>query len=311
MNQLIAIVGPTAVGKSALALCLAQTFGGEIVSADSRQVYRYMDIGTAKPPQSLLEQVPHHFINILNPDQDYSAGQYAKAARPVIQKILKMKILPLVVGGSGLYIRALVEGFFREEIKDPSLREKLQARLEREGIDSLYRELQEADPIAAEKIHPNNTRRVIRALEVYYAVKIPISKIQQENPDPAPFRAVKIGLNIERKKLYARINERVETMFEEGLVEEVRHILGLGYSPELNALNSVGYKEVLVYLQGEIDLFNCKELVKQNTRRYAKRQLTWFRAEEDIHWIDMESGDDFSGTVNMILDVFADSGNSV
>lgn len=303
------LCGSTGVGKTALSKAIAERVPAEIVSADSRQIYRYMNIGTAKPPQSLLEQVPHHFINILNPDQDYSAGQYAKAARPVIQKILKMKKLPLVVGGSGLYIRALIEGFFREDIKDPSLREKLRARLEREGIDSLYRELQEADPTAAEKIHPNNTRRVIRALEVYYAARTPISKIQQENPDPAPFRAVKIGLNMERKKLYDRINERVETMFEEGLVEEVRHILDLGYSPELNALNSVGYKEVLAYLQGGIDLFNCKELVKQNTRRYAKRQLTWFRAEKDIHWIEMESGDDLSGIVDMILDVFGDSGN--
>lgn len=304
------LCGPTGVGKTALSQAIAERVSSEIASADSRQIYRYMDIGTAKPPQSLLEQVPHHFIGILDPDQDYSAGQYAKAARPAIQKILKRKKLPLVVGGSGLYIRALVEGFFREDIKDLYLREKLQARLEREGIEFLYRELQEADPIAAEKIHPHNTRRVIRALEVYYAARTPISKIQQENPDPAPFRAVKIGLNMERKKLYARINARVETMFDEGLVNEVRHILGLGYSPELNALNSVGYKEVLAYVQGEIDLFNCKELVKQNTRRYAKRQLTWFRAEKDIRWIEMNSGDDLSGTIDIILDVLADSENS-
>lgn len=305
------LCGPTGVGKTMLSQAIAERIPSEIVSADSRQIYRYLDIGTAKPPQSLLEQVPHHFIGILEPDRDYSAGQYAKAARPVIQKILKRKKLPLVVGGSGLYIRALVEGFFKDDIKDPHLREKLQTRLEREGIESLYRELQEADPAAAEKIHPNNTRRVIRALEVYHAARTPVSKIQQENPDPAPFRAVKVGLNMERKKLYARINKRVETMFEEGLVEEVRDILEKGYSADLNALNSVGYKEVLAYLQGEIDLFNCKELVKQNTRRYAKRQLTWFRAEKDIHWIEMESGADLSGKVDMILEVLADSGKSI
>lgn len=310
-NSVLVLCGPTGVGKTALSQAIAERIPTEIVSADSRQIYRHMDIGTAKPPQSLLEKVPHNFIDILNPDQDYSAGQYAKAARPAIQKILHRKKLPLVVGGSGLYIRALVEGFFKEDIKDPHLREKLQARLEREGIESLYRELQEADPAAAEKIHPNNTRRVIRALEVYYAARTPISKIQQENPDPAPFRAVKVGLNMERKKLYARINARVEAMFEEGLVEEVRHILGLGYSPELNALNSVGYKEVLAYLHGEIDLFNCKELAKQNTRRYAKRQLTWFRGEKDIHWIEMKTGADLSGTVDLILEVLAKSGKSI
>lgn len=300
-NTIVLLCGPTGVGKTAVSQALAGQFPLEIVSADSRQIYRYMDIGTAKPPLSFRERIPHHFIDILNPDCDYSAGQYAGEARRVIQEIFRRGKLPLVVGGSGLYIRALIEGFFREDVKDPQIRRKLAERLEREGIDPLYAELLGVDPQSAESIHPHNSRRVIRALEVYYAAGVPLSQIQRENPDPPPFRAIKIGLNMERKKLYAQIDRRVEAMFEEGLVEETRRILGMGYSAELNALNSVGYKEVIAYLWGEADLFTCKELVKRNTRRYAKRQLTWFRAEKDIHWIEVDPAAGFENAAESIL----------
>jgi tRNA dimethylallyltransferase len=300
-DTVLVLLGPTGVGKTAFSKVIAEKVPLEIVSADSRQVYRYMDIGTAKPPPALQQEIPHHFIDILDPDQDYSAGLYAKSARKVIEGISQRKKIPLVVGGSGLYIRALIEGFFREDIKNLDLRNKLQARLEREGIDILYAELVRVDHRAAEKIHPNNTRRVIRALEVFYTAGNPLSEIQKEKTDPAPFQAIKIGLTMERKKLNGRINRRVEEMFEEGLVEEVRGILEMGYSPELNALNSVGYKEVIAYLQGEIDLFACKELVKQNTRRFAKRQFTWFRSEQNTIWIEISENESFPAIAERIL----------
>jgi tRNA dimethylallyltransferase len=302
-DTVLVLLGPTGVGKTALSKEIAEKIPVEIVSADSRQVYRYMNIGTAKPPPALQREIPHHFIDILDPDQDYSAGQYAKSARKVIGEIFQRKKIPLVVGGSGLYIRALIEGFFREDIKNPDIRKQLQARLQREGIDILYAELTRVDPRAAEKIHPNNTRRVIRTLEVFYTAGIPLSEIQKEKTDPALFRAIKIGLTMERKKLYTRINQRVEEMFEEGLVEEVRGILEMGYSLQLNALNSVGYKEVIAYLKEEIDLFTCKELVKQNTRRFAKRQFTWFRNEEDITWINVSETETFPAIAKRIVQI--------
>jgi tRNA dimethylallyltransferase len=302
-NTVLVLLGPTGVGKTALSKAIAEKVLLEIVSADSRQIYRYMDIGTAKPSLALQKQIPHHFIDILEPDENYSAGQYMKTARRVIEEIIQRKKLPLVVGGSGLYIRALIEGFFQEDIKDSQLREKLQTRLKREGSGALYDELNRVDPAAAKEIHPNNTRRMIRALEVFYTAGIPISEIQEKNPDPAPFRAIKIGLAMERKKLYAKINQRVEMMFEEGLVEEVRRILNMGYSPEINALNSVGYREAIAYLRGDIDLFTCKELVKQNTRRYAKRQFTWFRKEQDITWMEISGNEDIPGAVKQIMDI--------
>jgi tRNA dimethylallyltransferase len=276
-NTVLVLLGPTGVGKTALSKAIAEKVLLEIVSADSRQIYRYMDIGTAKPSLALQKQIPHHFIDILEPDEK--------------------------VGGSGLYIRALIEGFFQEDIKDSQLREKLQTRLKREGSGALYDELNRVDPAAAKEIHPNNTRRMIRALEVFYTAGIPISEIQEKNPDPAPFRAIKIGLAMERKKLYAKINQRVEMMFEEGLVEEVRRILNMGYPPEINALNSVGYREVIAYLRGDIDLFTCKELVKQNTRRYAKRQFTWFRKEQDITWMEISGNEDIPGAAKRIMHI--------
>lgn len=297
----LVILGPTGSGKTALSEAIAGKIPAEIVSADSRQIYRFMDIGTAKPPATLQQKFPHHFIDILNPDQDYSAGEYARAAREVIEQIFQRKKLPLVVGGSGLYIRALLEGFFKEDVKDPGIRAELERRMEREGIEPLYAELRRVDPAAAEKIHPRNTRRVIRFLEVYYACGTPMSQIQQASPDPAPFAALKIGLAVERKTLYARINRRVEEMFEQGLVQEVRELLQRGFPRESNTLNSVGYKEVIAYLRGEIDLFTCKELVKRNTRRYAKRQMTWFRAEKNVHWIESGAEADLPALAERVL----------
>ncbi|MFQ5583149.1 MAG: tRNA (adenosine(37)-N6)-dimethylallyltransferase MiaA [Calditrichia bacterium] len=299
------LLGPTAVGKTAIALAIAGKIDCEIVSADSRQVYRYMDIGTAKPRGEILKKIPHHFIDIIDPDQDYSAGQFANEARQVIRQILKKGKIALVVGGSGLYLRALLEGFFGGDIRDEKIRSRLNERLQREGAEKLFRELSEVDPPLAAVTHPNNVKRVLRGLEVYLASGIPLSQIQKKQKDPAPFAYKKFGLTMERKQLYERINHRVEEMFEQGLINEVRDLLKKGYSEKLNSLNSVGYKEAIDYLKGHTDLRTCIERVKQNTRRYAKRQFTWFRAEKDIHWVSIEPANDYIDTAaREILDQF-------
>jgi tRNA dimethylallyltransferase len=287
-NTVVVICGPTAVGKTALSLKVAERVGGEIVSADSRQIYRYMDIGTAKPTAAERAIAPHHFIDMLNPDENYSAGEYARDARAVIADIFARGNQPVVVGGSGLYIRALLEGFFSFDAKDERLRLELKKRLATEGPESLYRELQQVDPKLAEKTHPNSTKRVMRGLEVYYLTGKPLTQIQASYRDPAPFNWVKIALEMDRKTLYTRINRRVENMFEMGLVDEVKQLQKMGYTPDLNALNTVGYKEVFAYLEGEMDLFTCKEQIKQNTRQYAKRQFTWFRGENDVKWLSID-----------------------
>lgn len=293
----LVLVGPTGVGKTDVSIQIAKRINSEIISADSRQIYRQMNIGTSKPSKEYLESVPHHFINILNPDKDYSAGQYAKEARTVVRQICERGNTPLVVGGSGLYIRALLNGFFGEDYRDESIRLQLNARLEDEGPERLYSELQRVDPQSSNQTHPNNKKRVLRSLEVYYITGKPISEIQQSGEDPADFPWIKFGLIMRRESLYERINHRVDRMFKSGFVAEVQDLLKNGYSPKLNSLNSVGYKEVVEYLNSNLDLENCISLVKQNTRRYAKRQLTWFRRETDIHWATIEGNEGFASEI--------------
>jgi len=293
----LVLAGPTGVGKTDISIQIANRINCEIVSADSRQIYRFMNIGTSKPYKETLESVPHHFIDILNPDEDYSAGQYAKEAREVIQRIRESRKIPLVVGGSGLYIRALLNGFFGEDYRDESIRAQLNNRLKKEGALNLYSDLQRIDPQSAEQTHPNNVKRILRSLEVYYITGRPMSQIQKSGEDPAPFPWIKFGLIMNRENLYERINGRVDQMFKEGLIEEVQDLLKNGYSPKLNSLNSVGYKEIIEYLDDDLDLENCVSLVKQNTRRYAKRQLTWFRRETDVHWVAIENPANFSSEI--------------
>ena len=302
-NTALIIFGPTGIGKTEVSLEIVKHVSCEIVSADSRQVYRFMDIGTSKPSKEALRNIKHHFINILNPDQDYSAGQYAKEAREIINQIFDRRNTPLIVGGSGLYVKALLEGFFGEDFRDESIREQLQNRMDENGTKHLYAELQKVDPQTAVGIHPNNTRRILRSLEVYYITGEPISQIQNSKKDPAPFPWIKFGLTMKREKLYERINQRVDKMFKDGLVEEVQNLLKKRYSTELNSLNSVGYKEVINYLDNKMTLEECIHLIKQNTRRYAKRQLTWFRKEEDINWVTIEDYENFTSQIaNSILE---------
>ncbi len=286
-RRVIILVGPTASGKTTVSLQLAKILDGEIVSADSRQFYQFMDIGTAKPSKEELLQVYHHFINCLTPDQNFNAAEYSKNARQVIDEIIERGKVPIVVGGSGLYIKALVDGFFEVESTDHNVRAILNERLEKEGAEKLLEELRIVDPVAASSMVPGNKKRIVRALEAFQVSGIPISQLQQKNI-PADFTPCFVGLNWERKKLYERINLRVDKMFEEGLMDEVIKLQQLGYSPELNALQTVGYRDVFEHLSRKISFDRMMVLIKQNTRRYAKRQLTWFRADTRIKWFDVE-----------------------
>lgn len=305
-KQAIAVIlGPTGVGKTDLSILISKEIPVEIISADSRQIYKLLDIGTAKPSPHILNEIPHHFINYLDLDQYYSAGQFGKEARKKIMQIFTRGRIPLIVGGSGLYIRALLKGFFEGNIVNLEIRQSLQKRLEEEGSKALYKELMELDRESASKIHPNNSKRVLRALEVCLVSGKKFSSLRKKKPPPMPYRILKFGINKSRNKLYQDINSRVDLMFQNGLVSEVTRILDLGYDINLNSINTVGYKEVIRFLKGEIDQNTCIEQVKQNSRRYAKRQLTWFRAEKDIQWYIIENSEDLKMVASDIVNAIS------
>jgi len=283
--KLVAILGPTATGKSSLALHLAGKYGGEIISADSVQVYRGLDIGSAKPSAEDRRRIPHHLIDILDPDQDYSASAFRDQADEIIRRLCRGISPIFVAGGTGLYLKVLSRGLFRGPGGDPRLRQALRRKAETEGSASLHKELGQWDPEAASRIHPHDTFRLIRALEVYSLSHRPISEFQKEHGfRENPYRILKIGLQCEREELYRNIEARVDEMIKKGWVEEVRSLLEEGYSPSLKSMQSLGYKRLISHLLGEMELDRAIELIKQDTRRFAKRQITWFRADPGILW---------------------------
>jgi tRNA dimethylallyltransferase len=302
------VVGPTGVGKTEVALKLAEILGAEIVSADSRQIYRYLDIGTDKPPRSARERIPHHFIDILDPDEEYNAGFYSRDARRIIDEIFARGRLPLVVGGSGLYIRALVDGFYDAEVRDATIKKSLLERAQREGAPRLYAELAAVDPETAARLHPNDTQRITRALEVFSITGRPFSALAKQGNVPAEFQPVFVGLVRDRAELYAQIEARVDVMLSRGLVAEVQRLQEMGYGPELNALQTVGYREVFRYLAGELSESEMVAEIKKNSRRYAKRQLTWFRRDTRIVWFDLTGEKDLSEIVDQITSVLRERG---
>ncbi|MFN8358801.1 MAG: tRNA (adenosine(37)-N6)-dimethylallyltransferase MiaA [Candidatus Kapaibacterium sp.] len=289
----IALVGATASGKTAVSLALSQYIPSEILSADSRQIYRYLDIGTAKPSLDELSACMHHFIDILTPDIPYSAGEFADDAREVMTKLHARDVLPVIVGGSGLYIRALCEGIFQESELDTSgERAALDGRLLKEGRDALYDELCRIDPPSALRYSDKNPRRILRALEYYYTTGIPLSQAHALSPlPPIPFTTYYFGINHPRDVLYERINRRCIDMWESGLVDETQHVLDLGYSRDSNSLNTVGYKEAMCFLEGSMSAAEALAAMQQSTRRYAKRQLTWFRKNPAIQWLSGSTGE--------------------
>ena len=301
------IVGPTAVGKNLLALGLALSFDGEIVNADSRQIYRFMEIGTAKPSVTDQALVPHHLIDILEPDARFSLALFLELAHQAIQDIQARGKLPIVVGGTGQYIRAILEGWQVPRVPpDGQLRQELEEEAKRDGAESLHRRLHQLDPEAASKIDPRNLRRVIRALEVFQVTGKPPSTVRHKHP--TPYSPLIVGLTMSRQALYRRIDQRVEEMLETGLVEEVRGLLKLGYSPESPGLSTMGYKEITRHLRGELILEEASQRIKYETHRFARHQYAWFRLPDPrINWL--QAGSEASGQAGGLVSEFLRRGD--
>ncbi len=285
-RRIVAVVGPTCSGKTQIGIELARLVGGEIVSADSRQIYRLINIGTAKPSPEELAAVPHHLVDIIPLDEVVSAGTFGKFARDAIAEVLARKRIPILVGGSGLYLRAAIDGLFEAPEIDPAVKRVLRARLKKEGPDCLLKELKRVDPESAIGLLPQNYKRILRALEVYESSGKKISVLRSERPQIPDYLTIQFGIRYERKELYARIEKRVDLMISGGLVEEVRELLRRDFSPELNSLQTVGYKEAIMYVRGDITFEEMASRIKMNTRRFAKRQMTWFRKDRRIVWIE-------------------------
>jgi tRNA dimethylallyltransferase len=287
MNRLVAVVGPTGVGKSRLALYLAKALNGEIVSADSRQLYRYMDIGTAKPTPEELALVPHHLIDIASPDEDFSLARFQQLAFKAIEDINQRNRLALLVGGSGLYVWSVLGGWQIPAVApDPEFRRHLEAKAAGGG-EKLYQELARLDPAAAQRIDPRNVRRIIRVLEVHRSVQAPIS-LMQDKQAPS-FQSVIIGLTTDRAGLYRRIDQRVDDMIERGLVDEVKGLLERGYDAGLPAFSGIGYKQIIRFLEGELTLEAAIQNIKFESHRLVRHQYSWFRPKDDrIGWFDID-----------------------
>ena len=279
----VLILGPTGSGKTALSLALAERFNGEIVSCDSVAVYRGMDLGTAKPSREERERAPHHLIDVADPDHPFTAGAYSRAARATLREIAERGHLPIVTGGTGLYLRALTEGLFAGPERHEDLRARLRTTAQKRGPGWLHRILLRIDPDSAARIHPNDASKLIRAIEVCLAARRPMSQVLSRDPLTG-FRLLRIGLNPPRQKLYARLDERCAAMFGAGLVEETRGLLAR-YG-QVKALDSLGYRQALAVIDGSLPLESAVTAAQQGHRNYAKRQLTWFRREPDVHWIE-------------------------
>lgn len=282
---LVVVLGPTASGKTALALALARRSRGEIINCDSVAMYREFEIGTAKPTREERAEVPHHLVDCVDPLSDVSAGEYARQARQVLQEIVSRKHLPIVSGGTGLYLRALLEGLFSGPQRSEPLRERLRKRAAKRGTGYLHHILRRLDPAAAERIHANDVPKLIRAIEVCLASRQPMTQLWHEGREPlAGFRILRLGLNPDREALYARINERAAKMFDDGLIAETEVLLAK-YGASARPLASLGYKQALQFLRGELDRKSALGAAQQAHRNYAKRQITWFRREPDVRWL--------------------------
>ncbi len=298
----IIVCGPTGIGKTAFAIELAREFRGEIIGADSMQVYRQMDIGTAKPTSAERDRVYHHMVDIVDPDEDFDAEIYADRAFAIITALAMQQVLPVVVGGTGLYIKSLECGLFQAPPADETVRVRMRHAAVHAGGKKLFERLQQVDPIAAGKLHINDTYRVMRALEVYEITGKPISELQnghrfKENR----LATLKLGLRMDRERLYARIDRRVDQMIIEGLLDEVRDLLGSGYSSRLKSMQAIGYRHMVAYLEGRVDWSTTIQKLKRDTRRYAKRQMTWFGSDQEVVWIDPVLSEGVKPTIRRFL----------
>lgn len=299
-ERVVVIIGPTAVGKTAISIELAKRFSGEIISGDSMQIYRGMDIGTAKISKEEMDGIPHHLIDIKNPEESFSAFDFQKLVRKKITEITKRNHLPMIVGGTGLYIQSVIYDYqFNDHSTDDNIRNNLYRRLELEGIAPLYQELKRIDPQAAENIHPNNKRRVIRALEIYYTTGQTMTEQKLNQQRELLYDVALVGLTMERDVLYERINKRVDQMIRQGLVKEAKVFYDQGLK-NVQSTQAIGYKELFHYFDGKISLDEAIEQIKKNTRRFAKRQLTWFRNKMDVEWFDMTDSQKFGENLEKI-----------
>ncbi|MET0501865.1 MAG: tRNA (adenosine(37)-N6)-dimethylallyltransferase MiaA [Candidatus Binatia bacterium] len=288
--KLVIVIGPTAVGKSEIVLELAAELDGEIINADSQQVYRQMDIGTAKPTKLQRLSIRHHVIDVVDPDQQFNVAMFRQLATASVNDIRRRHRQPLVCGGTGLYIKALTHGLFVGPAQDPAQRAALNAAAQEHGLSVLYEQLQRDDPTAGSWIHPNDRQRIIRALEIYQLTGKPLSAWQQDHAfSERPFETLKIGLCRDRVELYSLIDQRCDRMIEAGLIDEVKGLLEQGYSSALKPLRSVGYRHIGFFLEGRMTLAEAVSVMKRDTRRLAKRQLTWFRSDEEVRWFHPEA----------------------
>jgi tRNA dimethylallyltransferase len=303
-DKLLVLLGPTAVGKTELSFSIAEQFSCEIIGVDSMQVYKYMDIGTAKPTEQERSRIPHHLIDIVSPDENYTAGRFAVDAQNGIQIIKNNQHIPLLAGGSGLYFRGLLDGLFDVNNADrntnnrtatsdtESIRQNLKERLAEEGREQLFAELNDVDPDSAKRIHPNDIRRLLRALEIFKTTGIPWSQhLARQQEKTGQYNVLKLGLTRSREELYKRIDQRVQVMIELGLLEEVRKLLDMGYHENLKSMQSIGYRHMVNYILGEWDWQKSIDLLARDTRRYAKRQFTWFNQDPEINWHDVSQLD--------------------
>ena len=306
LNIKIIIVGPTGVGKTELAILLAERLGGEIISADSRQIFRKMDIGTDKPSPADRKRVPHHLIDVAEPDEYYSAGKFARAAHQALEEIISRDNYPIIAGGAGLYLRALADGLFPEEIKDHAVKARLHRELEENGAESLYTRLSSEDPTMASRLKINDTQRIIRALEVLEVTGRSLSEQWKKSGEGLAGPSSFFGLNRDRDELYRRIEKRVDHMLDTGLLNEVKALRSHGYDRNLNSQKSVGYREAHEFIDGDLSYENMIRLIKQRSRNYAKRQLTWFRKDSRIQWIHWDRSSSAEKVLNDLLRVLKD-----
>jgi len=287
VKKVIAIVGPTAVGKTSLSIRLAKRFDGEIISGDSMQIYKGMDIGTSKITEEEKEDIPHYMLDIRNPGEDFSVAQFKTLVQQHIKDITERNRLPFIVGGTGLYIKSVLYDYdFSDRKRDPAITKRLETFVREKGVLPLYEKLKKIDPYQAEKIHPNNYRRVIRALEIYETTGMTMSEYHKQQKSEPIYDYLLIGLTMERSILYEKINKRVDEMIDLGLVEEVKELIDQNLE-DSQAMKAIGYKEFIPYFKGEQSLEQSIQLLKRNTRRYAKRQLTWFKNKMNVEWFDL------------------------
>jgi tRNA dimethylallyltransferase len=288
--RLVILLGPTGAGKSGLAIELAEAFGGEILNADSMQVYRYMDIGTAKPTPEERQRIKHHLVDLVTPDQPFHAGFYRTLGRKTVDSLHRKGTPTFVVGGTGLYIKALTQGLFTSPKTNSAVRERLKQEAGKKGKEFVYQRLREVDPKAAARIHPQDLFRTIRALEVFESTGVQISFLQEQHRfGDRPYLTLKIGLEMDRDKLYRRIEERVDRMIERGFLQEVEGLLEMGYGQGLKPMQGLGYKQMVKFLSNELGWDEAVNLMKRETRHYAKRQWTWFKADREVCWRDISS----------------------